>query len=137
MPAAVTIREAARELQVSVRCIQHWIRAGAPTDTLGGPGRSRGSTVRVADLRRWRSACGAHARLTLDTLDAAIGAAFHRAPDGYERPAWQELGLSRRQAAAMLLETFREIHLAAFGTVPSDHLPANCERLFRIGAGLS
>ena len=135
MVAAVTIREAARELQVSARCIQNWIRAGAPTVTLGGSGPGRGSTVHVDDLRRWRDRSGDPAPIDTASIDEALWSAFTRAPEGYARPAWQELGLSRRQAASFLVEMFSVLHIGLSGR-PPEALPPNCEALFRIALSL-
>jgi len=134
-PHPLSLAQAARELDVSVSCVRRWIRAGAPAVRPGEVGRNKGAIVDVTALRRWRAGIDAAefpgATLTREDLARGLWNAFTRAPEGFAQPAWAELRLSRLQAAALLLETYREIVRCAEGHYPVV-LPSEMERFFAI-----
>jgi hypothetical protein len=98
--AAVSLADAAAELELDVATVRRWIQAGAPCDEPGSAGRGKGARVRVDALRRWRRSreaeAPAPAALGIMRLLAASFYAFHQ--DGRHHLA----GMRDAQAAAYL-----------------------------------
>jgi hypothetical protein len=134
-PRPLSLAQAARELNLAVSTLRRWVRRGAPTLQPGQVGRNKGAIVDVNALRRWRAGITAHefpgAVFTREDLARGLWSAFVRAPEGLVSPAWQELRLSRLQAAALFVETFREVIRCTEGHYP-DVVPEEMARFFAI-----
>jgi hypothetical protein len=130
--SAVSLKKAAAELGVTTQTLSRWLREGAPTVQPGEVGRGRGALVEVEALKRWRAGISPMAEgIPIETIVKAISNCYSRAPEGHSQPAWAEIGLSHRQAAALLVEMYREIVRTATGKYP-DTLPAQIEPIFSI-----
>ena len=121
----IDLNSAARELGVSRITLRRWIQAGAPVIRPGRPGPGKGTLVLPDALRRWRAR---EVQEPQDSIARGIANAYGRAPEGYSQPAWAELGLSHRQAAALLIEAYREIVRTATGRYP-ETLPTELSLL--------
>lgn len=132
MTGAVSLTAAAASLDVSAATVRRWIRQGAPCARQGDYGRGHSARVVVAEIAAWRarravsvSAPGEPERIDqiaqalLDTLmcDAGQG-----------EPAHVALGISRRQAAALLALAFERIGRAVTGH-DIESLPAQIVQL--------
>ena len=138
---ALTVREAARELAVAASTVQSWIRAGAPTCSLGSVGRGHGSRVEIEHLRQWRAQRALRAaapaapagRCDLQAASAALWRLYTKPHEGTPVQFWRVLRLPRGEVAALLLQAFREIAREANGhPVEDSELPAEMRSLLSI-----
>lgn len=137
----MTLKQAARELDVSVSCLRRWIDAGAPVARSGRRGRNGAALVAPEAVARWRASRG----VSMDTarkqaaselaarLPELLAGAFAEAhaaivgPDkrraaGYLAGAWY-------LCATRLTDELREVNC----DVPEiDALPPEIARLRKI-----
>jgi hypothetical protein len=68
--------------------------------------------------------------IDVQALAAALLVTFRRPPEGWVAPAWAELGLSRNQAAALIVVTYGELVRELTGTpIGEDDLPSEMRML--------
>ncbi len=132
---AVTLAEAARELDVTPAAVRNWIRQGAPCASMGSRGRGNGARVYVGELVRWRAQRAGlppvpgDPAIALPIIASARADVFRRDAGGPTAlPAHRELGIDDRRAAAFLALIYDRLHLALRGESATT-LPPEIETL--------
>lgn len=120
---AVSLREAARALDVDVSTLRRWIQRGAPT--VNGPGevgRGNGSEVDPEAVRRWKD--GTPATLDLEALAVALWDVLRR------DQADALTGITERQCAGVLVLVFDRMFMNLTHQAPDlATLPARVRQL--------
>jgi len=134
LETGVSLVEAARELGVSVSTIRRWIRDGAPTVSLGGPGRGKGSRVDVQELRAWLAGGTAQCdgAAALRSLEATIREVYAGEVEGMCLPAHALIGIEPIKAAAYLVHFWRVAVPKMIGQTP-DGTPQIIQDLIALG----
>jgi hypothetical protein len=125
--AAVSINAAAAELRVQPDTVRVWIRRGAPVVQPGANGPGRGALVDIEKLRRWRARTADDAPLVAFDADLIARGAMA----AYRN---RDIGLTDRQAAALLAEAWAQIVREATGHPPSEPWPGEIATLIAIAA---
>jgi hypothetical protein len=122
---AITLRAAARALDVDEATVRRWIRDGAPCERLGARGPGRGALVVLEKLKRWRAK---QAGIAVDGVAgppdfSAIVAcglyqAFTRGTGGKSKPTWEELFDQGNRAALILSGAYVSIMHVLTGREP-------------------
>lgn len=132
MPA-ITIDEAARELEVSPTTIRRWIARGAPVARQGRRGRGQCTLVDPIVVAAWTQDCEAEAALVAlagripELLAEAALESFRNAPD--KRGCAWALAFNWQLAASKILDALRKDAPA----VPDlETVPAQVEALRKL-----
>jgi hypothetical protein len=127
---ALRVPEAAAALGVRPDTLRSWIRHGAPVVQPGGTGPGEGALVDLEALRRWRGRSADDAPLVAidgDSIARGLLAA-------YRARLHRDLGLTDRQAAALLAESWAHTVREATGHPPSEPWPEQIATLISIAA---
>jgi hypothetical protein len=100
----------------------------------GTVGRAGSALVDVEALRAWRNGGISPAQLVdAVALAQAMLVAFEKPSEGSAAPIWRELGIPRRQAAALYVCLYGELVRMMTGhPVDADGLPPEMRTIFRI-----
>lgn len=128
MGAPVAIDEYARNRQVSRSAVLRWIRErGAPYITRGGHGPGRCTTVDADALDAWRGLNDGLRKLILEQVaDGMLDTLLRAGPEGV--PVHRSIGVSRKEAAAMLAFAFERAARRVMGR-DIDELPQAIKRI--------
>ena len=129
---AVGIKAAAAALNVQPDTVRGWIRRGAPVVQPGANGPGRGALVDLEAVRRWRARAADDAPLV--AIDAGLIA--RGALAAYRAGLHRDLGITDRQAAALLAESWAHTVREATGHPPSEPWPEQIATLIAIAASL-
>ncbi len=128
MQTLLRTTDAARALGVRPGTLRKWIRRGAPVVEPGGNGPGQSALVDIAAIEAWRGRKSDDAPLVrLDTSALAKGLLAT-----YRANTHRQLGLTNRQAAAMLVESYWHTVRAATNHPPTEPHPAEMATLIAI-----
>lgn len=130
---AVTVDEAAHDLNVAPKTVRLWIREGAPCVQTGKPGPGNGARVNLEDLKAWRARRAGiehGAEQVLEKVATALLDTLRR-DGGSGMPAHQQLGIPTRNAAVYLSVAYWRIHRALTGEQPQGDYPEAIEALLQ------